>query len=191
MDKKSQKSDVRNQVSDGLKSQAASRKFAFTLVEVLIVVAILGILAAIVMPEVQGYTEKAKENAAKDNLRILREAIGRYAGEHNDVSPGYLNGNTSSTPSTGFVSAQLVYRATNTTGGLANFGTAGYPYGPYLLEIPQNPLNGKQTVLVIGNTTDFPTNATNTYGWVYKPLTKEVRLDSTGTDNEGDNYYDY
>ena len=48
---------------------------AFTLVEVLIVVAILGILAAIVMPEVQGYTEKAKESAAKENLRQIRSVL--------------------------------------------------------------------------------------------------------------------
>ncbi|RKY11715.1 MAG: hypothetical protein DRP65_03460, partial [Planctomycetota bacterium] len=49
-------------------------KKAFSLVELLIVVAILGILAAIVVPEFQTYTQQAKEAAAKDNLRILRNA---------------------------------------------------------------------------------------------------------------------
>jgi len=44
--------------------------------EMLIVVAILGILAALVLPTFQGHIQQAKESAAKDNLRILRNAIG-------------------------------------------------------------------------------------------------------------------
>ena len=144
---------------------------AFTLVEVLIVVAILGILAAIVMPEVQGYTQKAKENAAKDNLRILREAIERYAAEHNDVAPGYLGDDPSSTPS-GLVT---IMNLTN----------------EYINEIPENPLNGHNTLQVIVNSTDFPESANDASGWIYKPLTKEVKPNTSGTDSEGVSYYDY
>ena len=144
---------------------------AFTLVEVLIVVAILGILAAIVLPEVQGYTEKAKENAAKDNLRILRETIERYAAEHNDVAPGYIGDNPSSTPS-GFV----------TIIGLTD---------EYINEIPVNPLNGLNSLQVIVNGIDFPESANDVSGWIYKPATKEVKLNTSGTDSEGVSYYDY
>ncbi len=66
-------------------------KYAFTLVEILIVVAILGILAAIVLPTFQDHVQQARESAAKDNLRILRNAIEVYAAQHNDVPPGYPN----------------------------------------------------------------------------------------------------
>lgn len=144
----------------------------FTLVEVLIVVAILGILAAIVLPEVQGYTEKAKENAAKDNLRILRETIERYAAEHNDVAPGYPNNNTSQLP------IMIAFRTK-----IINEN--------YLNEIPENPFNQNDVFQMIRDGQAFPGAATGNYGWVYQPQTKTIKLDWPGTDSEGKLYFDY
>ncbi|HPO70162.1 MAG TPA: prepilin-type N-terminal cleavage/methylation domain-containing protein, partial [Anaerohalosphaeraceae bacterium] len=60
-----------------------NRTRGFTLVELMIITAILGILAAIVFPEFQGHIQRAKETQAKANLRLLREAIERYAADHN------------------------------------------------------------------------------------------------------------
>jgi len=74
-------------------------KKAFTLVEILIVTAILGIMAAIVMPIFGEQVQLAKEAAAKDNLRVLRNVIERYAAEHNDVPPGYSDNDPSKTVS--------------------------------------------------------------------------------------------
>lgn len=157
----------------------------------MIVVAILGILAAIVLPEVQGYTQKAKESAAKDSLRTLRETIERYAADHNGVPPGYAVNNTSSTPASGFVFAQLIYKATDASGNLADIGTAGYPFGPYLSEMPQNPFNGKTSFIVVSNSGAFPAEGTGGFGWIYKPATKEIRLDYPGTDSSGETYFTY
>lgn len=53
-------------------------KKAFSLIELLIVVAIIGILAAIVIPEFQTYTQQAKETTAKENTRILRQQFELY-----------------------------------------------------------------------------------------------------------------
>ena len=53
-------------------------KKAFSLVEILIVIATLGIIAAIIIPLVQGHTQQAKETAAKENLRRLRRQIELY-----------------------------------------------------------------------------------------------------------------
>jgi len=167
-------------------------KIGFTLIEILIAVAILGILAAIIIPEFQGHIQQAKEAAAKESLRLFRETIERYAAEHNDVPPGYSNGDTSSSPNALHLLNQLVWKSTNASGQIADIGTAGYPYGPYLPVIPTNPFNGNRSVVVLGNLTDFPTTAlTLTYGWIYKPATREVRINTDGTDSEGKRYFDY
>ncbi len=176
---------------ENLSPRERKSKIGFTLIEILITVAVLGIIAAIIIPEFQGHIQQAKEAAAKESLRILREAVERYANDHNGVPPGYPLNNTSASPSTAYVSAQLVYRATNSSGQLEDIGTPGYPYGPYLPAIPNNPLNGKKTVIVIENSTDFPTVGSIGFGWIYKPATKEIRLDTDGTDSEGKSYLEY
>ena len=51
------------------------KRLGFSLVEILIVVSILGILAAIVFPHYQGQVQLAKESVAKENLRLLRESL--------------------------------------------------------------------------------------------------------------------
>ena len=150
-------------------------KKSFTLVEILIVVAILGILAAIVLPTLQGHITEAKEAAAKDNLRILRNAIGIYAAQHGGIPPGYPNENPSLSPASHAFTVQMVGK------------------GKCLYKLPSNPFNGKSLIKFIGNNEDFPAEPflTNFYGWVYKPATKEIRLNWPGTDSYGVAYFDY
>ncbi|MBA7691409.1 hypothetical protein ES703_99952 [subsurface metagenome] len=165
-------------------------KKAFTLVEILIVVALLGILAAIALPALKGNIRQAKEAAAKENLRVLRNAIELYAAQHNDFPPGYKNGTPDLLQTT--VIRQLCW-ATTIEGVYAPLGTAGYPLGPYLSAIPANPFNNKNTIRVLGAATQFPDPPTNTgtFGWIYKPSTKTIKLNYHGTDSEGVRYYDY
>jgi len=165
-------------------------KRGFSLFELLIVVAILGILAAIVLPEFQSHSQEAREAAAKDNLRILRQQIELYAAQHNGIPPGYPDGNTSAAPFWPVLFYQML-KATNISGQYADVGTTGYPLGPYLTEMPENPFFNSKTVKMLGNMEDFPADATGTFGWVYKPATKEIRLDWPGTDKDGVPYYDY
>ncbi len=148
---------------------------AFTLVEILIVVAILGILAAIVMPEFQNHIQKAKESSAKDNLRILRNAIEVYAVNHMDVPPGYPNDDRTRTP---------------------NFMVMGRgltDINHYLSDIPENPFNDSWQIKVLADDEVFPTTAEHTdlYGWIYQPKTKEIRLNWSGTDSDGNTYFSY
>lgn len=159
----------------------------FSLVELMIVVAVLGILAAIALPEFSGHTQKAKESAAKDNLRLFREAVGRYAAQHG-MSPGYYN--TSQITPTFLFYAQLT-KFTNTKGMASATKSQTYPYSPYLSKFPVNPFNNKDTVQILANGVSFPSSATGSYGWMYQPQTKTVRLDWPGIDSQGIKYYDY
>ena len=92
-------------------------KSGFTLVEILIVVVILGILAAIVIPQFTEASTEAKTSSLCTDLQTVRSQIELYKIQHNDNLPG--------------VSA---------TGHATDASAAGSGvYGPYLQKIPSNP----------------------------------------------------
>ena len=174
---KASKADtLKSPINDNLRKyeRKEAKKQAFTLVELIIVVSILGILAAIVLPEVQGHTQHAKEAATKDNLRILREAIERYAAEHNGIPPGYPNNDASLSPTMKSINQHLV---------LDN----------YLTELPTNPINNSSDLLLLDNSDTFPTEPQlpEAYGWIYQPATKTLKVNSTGTDSSDTLYFNY
>jgi general secretion pathway protein G len=57
------------------------RRAGFTLIELIIVIAIIGILAAIVMPALGKMPRRAREAALKTNLRTMRDVIDQYYGD--------------------------------------------------------------------------------------------------------------
>ena len=56
----------------------SKRTSAFTLVEIMVVVVVIGILAAFVIPQFGGITQDAKVNAAKGNVAELDSAIEKF-----------------------------------------------------------------------------------------------------------------
>ena len=96
---------------------------AFTLVEVLIVVIVLGILAAIVVPQFTNATTDSNLASLKTNLQIIRGQLQLYKIQHSDTCPNAASG----TPS---FSSQLT-GSSDSTGATGAAGTS-YPYGPYL-----------------------------------------------------------
>jgi prepilin-type N-terminal cleavage/methylation domain-containing protein len=63
-----------------------NRKSGFTLVEIMIVVAIIGLLAAIAIPNFIKARESSQKNACINNLRQIEGAISTWALENNKKS---------------------------------------------------------------------------------------------------------
>jgi general secretion pathway protein G len=120
----------------------------FTLVEILIVVIILGILAAIVIPQWSGASTQARVGSIQTTLQSLRGQLDLYKLQHSDTPP----------PVTSLWSLMTTW--TDTTGNTtAAANTTLYPNGPYYSAVPRNPLNGQSAV---------GSNVTSTgEGWYY------------------------
>ncbi len=163
-------------------------KKAFTLVEILIVVMILGILAAVVMPRFSTATTEARESMVRKDLHMIRTQIGIYAAQHRETSPGY-------DPATGAASADAfiahMTQYSDIDGNTNATETAVFKYGPYLSKIPANPLNNLSTITIVDDDVDLPAEATNAVGWVYKPETVEILCDSPGSTGSGQTYLSF
>ena len=63
----------------------------FTLIELVVVVMILGILAAVAAPKLLGTSSSASDNGLKETLGVVRDAIERYTAEHGGTLPAQTN----------------------------------------------------------------------------------------------------
>ncbi len=146
-------------------------KRGFTLVEILIVVVILGILAAIVVPQFTQASTEAKVSSSLSSLQSLRSQIELYRIQHNDNVPLEADFEDAMT---------MCSHATTTTGGYVDVAArdkAVDPYGPYMQIIPVNPWN---------NSRDVATTAAAGNGWIYIEATGAMYLDVSDLDATAD-----
>jgi prepilin-type processing-associated H-X9-DG protein/prepilin-type N-terminal cleavage/methylation domain-containing protein len=68
-----------------------SRRRAFTLIELLIVVGIIAVLIALLLPAIQAAREQARRAQCVNNLLQLGLAMGNYASTHSVLPPGVVN----------------------------------------------------------------------------------------------------
>jgi len=134
-------------------------RHAFTLVEILIVVVILGILAAIVVPQFAGAVEDSAVTTTKSELQKLRRAIEVFEVRNENSLP-------------------------DITAGDGTWGELIVSTGAYLKEPPANPYVGGDNakVIVLG---DAPDNAYQTaYAWIYNDATGEIWAGGFDADDE-------
>ncbi len=160
---------------------------AFTLVEILIVVMILGILAAIAIPKMSNAAQVARENSLKEDLRQFRTQLSVYKSQHT-VYPGYPNGDSAQTPTAAATQAQL-QQYSSTTGQTSATQSSFYQWGPYLDAWPVNPINGKSDLKILADTDSFtPDDST---GWLYQPSTGLIKANNSISDSAGRPIIDY
>ena len=162
----------------------------FTLVEILIVVVLLGVMAAIVIPAVANCGKSSRETTLSASLKMLRTFVLVYTSHHLEVAPGYPDGNRLAVPTEDAFIAQAMLASTS-GGETAAIGTPGYDRGPYLSKIPKNPFNNLDTVQVLANGAAFPAAGDDSHGWIYKPLTGEIRPGNSGSNDSGELYYEF
>lgn len=64
------------------------RHKGFTLIELIVVIMILGILATIAVPKFLKTSARAHDNATRQSLAVVRNAIELYTADHNGELPG-------------------------------------------------------------------------------------------------------
>ena len=133
---------------------------AFTLVEILIVVVILGILAAIVIPQFTNASQDAQRGNIQTQLQSIRNQIELYRVKNNGNAPTLVG----STATTAF--GQLV--------------TPPGTQQPYMRTPAINPRNGSMTVVADTSATQTATSAaaaamdpagSGAAGWIYNAST--------------------
>lgn len=149
-------------------------KAGFTLVEILIVVVILGILAAIVIPQFTEASGEAKMSSLCTDLQSVRSQIELYKIQHNDALPGEDNtaaGGTH-TGTSGFINGLIGYTNIN---GVTQAGPGADVYGPYLQKIPKNQFNNKETIDEEAGTAAL---GGNNCGWHFNTTTGAFHADT-------------
>lgn len=69
------------------------KKSAFTLIELLVVVSVLGVLIAILLPNLVGIRARARDSARKNDLRQLKASLRMYYNDYQSYPPDDDNGN--------------------------------------------------------------------------------------------------
>ena len=167
----------------------------FTLIELLIVVVILGVLAAVIVPQLAGSTDDAKSAALNSNLANLRSAIASYYNDHGEypganlATGGTCGAGTAGTGAAGsaaaFASQLTMY--TDADGVACSIKTGAYIYGPYLKSsgtgtaaIPKNAVSDSNTVTVV-TAGDLTMTAAGgaTGGWRMDTVTGQIIPDNS------------
>jgi len=164
-----------------------SQRKGFSLIELVIVIVILGIVAAIAIPRIGSGSRNAGESALTANLASLRNAIDWYYGEHHNTFPGTKTdglGNAADSEAA-FVNQLIMY--SDADGNCSADKDVAFPFGPYIrgsfpnLSVGAN--SGKNTVTMLNQPAPCTSTPADGNGWVYNTNTGQIiaNADEIGT----------
>jgi len=136
----------------------------FTLIEILIVVVILGILAAIVVPQFNNASEDAQLSNVRSQLSTVRSQIELYRVRNNGSLPDLGDGSDAAANWAPLIGEEFLRAA------------------------PINPRNGLGTINAGDDVTETSAQNDATFGWHYNTATGNIfagGLDEDGSDNTG------
>ncbi len=125
----------------------------FTLVEILIVVVILGILAAIVIPQFSSASESARASNLAAQQQSIRSQLELYRNQNGDVYPSFTDEDQ-----------------------WEQMTTRDNEFGPYLQQAPRNPFspraNATSVAILSGEQDGLDVDAAD-HGWGWNPDTQQ------------------
>lgn len=135
-------------------------KKGFTLVELLIVIIIIAVLAAIAIPKFSNSSTRSRESSLRANLKLVRNAVDLFRADTGAFPASLAALSATASPTAGL----------NATGGAQSFSTSDWR-GPYLQAVPNDPIAAAAF--------SYGTGSTNT---------GNVVSSSTATSSEGTAY---
>lgn len=148
------------------------KKNGFTLIELMIVIAIIALLAAVALPKFSTVTDDAKIANVRSNLSVLRTAINMFNAKYG-VYPTIAGAATANINTNGDIPAS------GTTNGFSlqtYYDKSSFPdtpRGTNVQPVGTPDLNRVQ----VSNVTPFAAAALNSYGWRYRQTTGEIHAD--------------
>ncbi len=168
----------------------------FTLVELLIVVIILAILAAIVVPQFGAATTDTKLSALDSSLANMRASIDLYYQQHGEypgnvtavgaacaAGPGGATGTGALQTEQAFIDQMTRY--TNALGESCTKKDSAFKYGPYLKKdvLPDMPMTEENGLNLVTAGALGMVSVVTDGGWKYDSVTGQFIADHTGYDD--------